>query len=481
MIIFRFYFVLSITLSFFLFFSYYYQIIPDFLLGVVSQDALLVDFNSIFNDGGSARSLGYRYMQSVFSNLVTEDRQIFIFFQVWLFFISGLFLFKQFYFLTGRKIFSILMFLTVVLNPKIFKYTLMIEEEGVYISLVMFLCALMIQFCRTISWKILALLSLTIGVMISIRPTGYALLPLLPIFFIFYYKHLSINPIHSFMIVLIPVMSVISFESYLYHSNSDYQRESTLGVNLLGSIPLIAENKPENSRFPILVDNLYEKGKNVRKLISQADSFSIAQYLRNEIHPMYHDSGELPGDIRNQITMYKSEFGTRDSITTGVYIEFAKENPVETLKHIALTFIGHWQISEILNSEDWKKLSQDLNTHTLKNTQEVIYVQKHMKVIKHYTSIISWVKLLFVLILLLCIYLFIVGLTDWNREKDKLSYSATTGFLSLILPLLIFGYILLLSIVINVQVRLVFTYWPLMVLILFLFLLRVLDLKKDKT
>ena len=81
----------------------------------------------------------------------------------------------------------------------------------------------------------------------------------------------------------------------------------------------------------------------------------------------------------------------------------------------------------------------------------------------------------------MCIYLFIVGLTDWNREKDKLSYSATTGFLSLILPLLIFGYILLLSIVINVQVRLVFTYWPLMVLILFLFLLRVLDLKKDKT
>jgi hypothetical protein len=459
-----------------LFFGFYYQIIPASILGGVSSNFEL-SYQPVCTIDHYCRSLGYPYIQSIFARIM-DNGLGFIFFQVWLFFVSSLFLSKQFYFLTGKKILSTVLFFAIVLNPKLFKYTLMLVEEGLYISFLIFTCALLVWFCRKISWKILILLSLTIGLIITIRPAGYALLPLLLIIWLFYYKHMSISPIWSLMVVLIPAMSIVSFESYLYYSNNHHQRESTLGVNLLGIVPQIAINKPVQSDFPILTDRLYDKGKSIRELINQAENFSIAQYLRNEIRPVYHDLGGLSPDIDEAIKIYKTELGTRDAVTTGVFIEYAKANPIEILKYIALNFIGNWQISEILNLENWQKLNQNLNQHVLKETLEVSSVQRHLKVIRNYAPYIAWVKWVFVLIFSLCIYLFITGWSDWKKETNKMSYTAITSFLNIIFPVLIFGYFLLLSIIINVQVRLIFIYWPLMVLVLCLTLLRVFNFKK---
>lgn len=460
----KYYLLGSIVLTGVLYAIFYSGVLPHSLLGDITGSYVL-NYDYVCNSSHYCRSLGYPFLQNIFL-FFQANASVFIFFQVFLFSFSCIFLATEFYKLTHQKILSYFLFFSIFLNPKVFKYTFSISEEGVFISLIAIVTALIIKFSRKKDINILLILSFIIGIAITIRPSGYAMLPLLFIILLFYWNFLKIKKVKLFLFLFTPVFLLITGESYLYHSNNLQDRETTLGVILLGKIPLIAINKPKNTQYPKLSKITYERGVKVREEIDNVDSFILKQYLRNVFNGSYQDLGSLYKPMSNEIMEYKKEFGSRDKVTSGLFKEYALVNPWETLKAVGLTFIGLWQLSEVLSLENRNKLVAFYQLKPINDKYHQEKVKSYLDSIKNHTKLAKITKFIMFLLLSATIILFSYGVL--NLTKKRTQKITAIDFSTFIFPVMLNGYFLLIAIIAIVEMRFILTYWSVLMVIFFL-------------
>ncbi|SFV53136.1 hypothetical protein MNB_SUP05-5-838 [hydrothermal vent metagenome] len=459
--------LISIILTGILYVVFYSGLLPQSVVGEMISNTITLSYNPVCLSENYCRSLGHDFLQKIFL-VFNANGLIFIFAQVLLFSFSCVFLAKEFYKLTNQKILSYLLLFSIFLNPKVFKYAFTISEEGVFIPLIAIVVALIIKFSRKKDINILLVLSFIIGLAITIRPAAYAMVPLLLIILFVYWQFFKGIRIKTFLYLFVPLVLLVSAESYLYYSNNSKDRETTAGVMLLGKTPLIGINKPLISKYPELSNTIYERGKLVRKTVDSIDDFSLQQYLRNIFNPIYHDLGGLYQPIAQKIEFYKQQFGTRDTVTQGIFKEYAKENPLATIEIIGLNFVGLWQLSEILTTEQRKVFSNWLKQDYINDNYHKERIKYHFSVIKKFAKFAKVAKIVMFILLLATIYLFIRGfLNIFVALKNKKIIDAVS-FSSFIFPVMLNGYFLLVAIMINVQMRFILTYWSVLMVILFL-------------
>ena len=457
--------LISVILTGILYSIFFSGSLPKSLLGYVSGNQLL-SYNPVCDSMYFCRSLGYPFLQNIFL-FFQADESIFIFSQVLLFSFSCIFLASEFYKVTNQKILSYLLFFSIYLNPKTFKYGFTISEESVFIPLIAIVSALIIKFSRNRDITTLLTVSFAVGISITVRSAGYAMLPLLFIILVIYWRQFGNARVKAVLFSFLPAILLITGESYLYYANNTHDRETTQGVVLLGKVPLIAVNKPKDSQYPNLSNIAYQRGELVRNTIDSIDNFSLQQYLRNVFNPVYNDLKGLYQPMSKQITHYKKQFGSRDKVTSGLFKEYAKENPLTTLKIIALNYVGLWQLSEILTSEQSTELSQWLREQPIIDSYHKDRVLYHFDVIKNHIFFAKTAKVFFLILLLATYYLFIEGsLKLLKNYKDQVKINALY-FNVFIFPVMLNGYFILLAIMINVQMRFILTYWSVLMVILF--------------
>lgn len=247
--------------------------------------------------------------------------------------------------------------------------------------------------------------------------------PILIIIFIIFFSEFNKSKTKFLIALFLPVIFLISFESYLYHANNTKERETTAGVMLLGKTPLIGLNKPQNSKYPKLSNIIYERGKKVRRIVNSSDDFHIRQYLRKPLDASYHDLGNLYKPIAKKISEYKKIYGTRDSVTKGVFKEYLIANLVEAIKLISLNFIGLWQLSEILTTEGVDKYMSWRINNKIDDKYHKEKLDNFFNVIKSHAK---FAKITMTIILLATVYLFIYGVLknfkSFKNSKKNNSY-----------------------------------------------------------
>ncbi len=468
---------LSITLSLVLFFAYYYQLIPMSIAGSIDID---ITNNMGFKSGGG-RSLGYPYFMN-FVSLFSDNILILRFSQLFLFSLSIVILSREFYLLTKSKVASYLLGTSIFLNVKVSKYCFAITEEALFIPLIIIVTSLIIRVCRKFNIKNVILLSLMVGLLASTRPIGVVFFPVLLIIFLLNLPKIKGKLLLYLGAFIVPFIILIASENYLYllHEKSDY-RTRTIGVNLIGKTPQMAINKPKNSSYPSLSNLIYDKGLVIRKIIDSQDSFALKQYFRNVLAVEYHDLGTMDEDISNEIGKYSKEQKNhnRDEVTQGVFIEYLQENFGKYFEITMLNYIANWHLSEILTEGNLFKLKEFTNSELYKSIPKSIDIglNDHIKVLARHAKYATYAKIFMITAFVFTVVMLSIGLFRFFSSVDKAKVPPF-DLLLIIFPLSLHGYLLAISLIINVQMRFILTFWPIIMVIFSMSLLKIMQVRK---
>jgi hypothetical protein len=469
--------LLSVVLSLLLFFAYYYQIVPVSITGSIDIDITKdMEFR-----GGVDRSLGYPYFMH-FISLFSENILILKFFQLFLLSFSIIFLSREFYFLTSNKTISFILGMTIFLNVKVSKYGFTITEEALFIPLIIIIASLVIRVCMNINIRNVVLLSLMVGLLVSIRPIGIVFVPALFIIFLLNLPKIRKKSILYLSAFIVPLIILITLENYLFlmHAESDY-RSRTIGVNLIGKTPQMAINKPKNSYYPSLSNLIYDKGLVIRKIIDSQDSFALKQYFRNVLAVEYHDIGTMDKDISDEIGRYSIEQKnhSRGEVTQGIFTEYLQENFSKYFEITALNYLANWHLSEILTKSDLSKLKEFTNSKMYENMPKSmdIRLDHHIKVLSRHTKYAVYAKIFMIATFIVSIVMLVLGLFKFLNSTDKEKVHPFY-LLSIIFPLLLHGYLLAISLIINIQMRFILTFWPIIMIIFIMALFKIMKVQK---
>ena len=471
------YIFLSVVLSLLLFSSYYYQLIPVSIAGSIDID---ITKDMGFRSGGG-RSLGYPYFMH-FVSLFSDNILILRFSQLFLFSLSIVILSREFYLLTKSKVASYLLGTSIFLNVKVSKYCFAITEEALFIPLIIIITSLIIRVCRKFNIENVILLSLMVGLLASTRPIGLVFFPVLLIIFLLNLPKIRENFFLYLGVFIVPFIILVVSENYLYlfHEKSDY-RTRTIGVNLIGKTPQMAINKPKNSHYPSLSNLIYDKGLVIRKIIDSQDSFALKQYFRNVLAVEYHDLGTMDEDIRNEIGKYSKEQknNNRDEITQGVFVEYLHENLGKYFEITIFNYLANWHLSEILTEGNLYKLEGFTSSKLYKSIPKSmdIGLNDHIKTLARHTKYAAYAKIFMITTFVVTIVMLVLSLFNFIKLDDK-SKAQPIDLLLIIFPLALHGYLLAISLIINVQMRFILTFWPVIMLIFALVLVKTIELKK---
>ncbi len=472
---------LPVILSSALFFAYYYQFIPTSIAGSMEID-ITKDMGSKV---GISRSLGYPYLMW-FTSTFSDDILVLRFFQLFLFSFSIVALSREFYLLTKSKLMSYLLGISIFLNVKVSKYCFAITEEALFIPLIIIVTSLIIRVCRNLNIGNIILLSIVVGLLVSTRPIGVVFIPALLIIFLLNLPRIRRKYLLYLGALMTPFIVLTISENYLYllHAESDH-RSRTIGVNLIGKVPQIAVNKPESSSYASLSDLIYEKGVVIRRIINSQDSFALKQYFRNVLAVEYHDLGAMDEDLSNEIGRYAKEqkYHSREEVTQGIFIEYLKENFIKYFQITALNYVANWQLSEVLTRSDLSKLKEFTNSKLYKSMPKSMNIKKHKRLDHHIKTLTRhaiyaiYAKIFMFILFVITNIMLILGLFKFLNSVDKSEVSPFV-LLSIILPLLLHGYFLAISLIINVQMRFILTFWPIMMVIFIMALSKMAKIRK---
>ena len=471
------YILLPVVLSILLFSVFHYQIIPASIAGSIDIDIT----KSLEFRGGGGRSLGYPYFMN-FVSLFSENILVLRFFQLFLFSFSVVILSREFYLLTKSKAVSYLLGTSIFLNVKVNKYCFAITEEALFIPLIIIVTSLIIKVCRKFNINNIILLSIIVGLLASTRPIGIVFLPVLLIIFLLNLPKIKRRFFLYLGAFLAPFVMLIASENYLYlfHEKSDY-RARTIGVNLIGKVPQIAINKPKNSSYPSLSNLVYDKGVVIRKIIDNQNSFELKQYFRNVLAVEYHDLGTMDRDISDEIGKYskKQKYSSRDEVTQGIFMEYLQENFIQYLEITMLNYIANWHLSEILTEGSLSKLKKFTHSELYKSIPKSmdIGLNDHIKVLSRHTKYAIYAKIFMIFTFIATIVMFLIGLSRFFDSIDK-SKVLPFDLLLIIFPLALHGYFIAISLIINVQMRFILTFWPIIMVVFSMLLIKIMQVRK---
>ena len=347
-------FSLSISCLFLIFFNNIN--FENFFFGHVESEQTL----NYFPCCGPRTSL-YSYFTiflAKFSNTLFLTRYMQLFFLVF----SISFLSLEFYNLTKNKFFSILLFLSIILNIKFVKLSNIFYEDALYLPALVLMLALLIKLINKFSLKTLGFFSLSGGVLASIKFSGITIFPIFILLLFFLYKKRNLFfPILG--VAFIPFFLVIFLENYLYFSNEDKRSRATI-LAISGKLPIISVNENPSSKYPQIYNYLKNKGEHLREIVSKQSNFSNKLYTQHILVTAYQDFGLRDDwkDLDEYLELFNTHLGEnrelyeRQKLLEDIFLDSLKANKLKFVQLTLDTYFGFWTLGEILTKKNLNKL-----------------------------------------------------------------------------------------------------------------------------
>lgn len=424
------------------------------ILGYIN-DAELFDEPKFFcQEGEICRTFGYLMVQYVFSFFL-NDKFYFILFQILLLTSSVLFLMVSLHDAILSRWIPIFVGCLIMFNPKMLRYSFSFDEEGVFIPIIILISSLFIVLSKRFTVNGLLMISIASGLAIIVRPSGYPLVVAILIGIMLLLKNVKINKILILIVAFFPALFVIASEKAVFNAYNDFERESTLGINVIAKAPMIVESRIEGE-YPNVSKIIYERGKRLQGYLDEFEGkFSIQQYLEGTIFPsMYFVIGNYqPLQEAMNIDGY-----TRDDIGITVFREHFYQNPIGYIMHVARSFIGVWHLSELLLPEDLYVFKKWLDESSM-DDYERSWVGGHYRYTVKYAPYAFAAKSIMIILSIIVVLSLLASLYQWIYLKRMDSII----FIGIFFPILLYGFMLLHVAVTDVQLRWVHTYWPLVI------------------
>ena len=352
-------------------------------------------------------------------------------------------------------------YLMILINPKILKYSFSTVEESFYIPVLLLIISLSIKFILKKNLKNLIYLNLSFSLLVLIKPAGiifYFLAILINIFYLIkidnktYQKKL----IFFFMIFLILISPMRIIKNWNKYVNTKNINNNYFSIQALGSLiskqkMTLKYNKEDNlSQF---IDNRFIKLNNIRE-IKKLDTIQNL-HLECVIYPAMNNPIYKDPDV---LDFFKKNYSKNlDKKLFVLYLKNLIKNPNHFLLKFNQCFLGNFLMVSILSEREFKDIKQ-ISMNSIFNNNDKSIISSLERNVKDYSNVIGQVRAISVSIFLITIISIIISIHSLITNKnDKFA----------ILSILFFCmYYLVINLHVNlilVQTRWFFTYSPLLV------------------
>jgi len=225
-----------------------------------------------------------------------------------------------------------------IFNIELIRNCFYILTESLSTTLVLFMSIFLINFINTKKILFLFLISLFIGISISIRPSSYSYVALFLPFLVLYFSWFIKNTLKKLLSLLVPLgVVLLSSCTIQYFKNGFFGSESFLGNNLIGKILLVArENSP--SSHPKIMKEIDEFAAPIRGMLKTTNCLHFKYLL---IAPHYYDYLRFSEMDRLKKSLHY-EHPLTDKVLREVALDAIKAQPLLYAQDVLINFYALW-------------------------------------------------------------------------------------------------------------------------------------------
>jgi hypothetical protein len=338
-------------------FFYVYLVLSIISFGIVGlfteAPILMAPDSETYLNASLRRTIGYpiflsivAWLDSSFSILPVIQSLIYAF--------AASFLVYSYSRFISNRFFCCFFVIVLSINPIIWIYHSQMLAESLFMSLTMICLGLIVNAIFTKKNNIqLILLGSVIGVMILVKPVGYAYVSVL-LFIIFF---IDSKKIQTFIKIFIPLLVILILASFKnYYTNGVFATQVFGGYNLLGQVvPIMVENNLEDNQsrvqtkisksFLNLTNELPESIFSWKKHF-YLTAFSYNKGLGDYASPIIFDIY----NIQNYSESEKHKF--LNKIAWDISLEAIKQNPLSYSRHVLSNILGLWYLPTVTHREE---------------------------------------------------------------------------------------------------------------------------------
>ena len=352
------------------------------------------------------------------------------------------------------------LFIIIVINPKILKYSLGTQEESFYVPALLFGISSLIEFILKKNIKNLFYLNFSFALIALIREAGiafYFLLVLINIYYLIKIDHNSYKKKISLTLIvfLILISPQVINKSLTNHLNHDQIKNHYFSMHALTSLISKQENyKNDNdSDLSKLINNRIIKLNKIREI----ENLDKNKKLNFEciIFPAMNNLSYLHPKILN---FYKNNH--QQDLNKQLFISYVKnffKEPNIFLMKFHQCFFANFLLVELLTKKEMNDMEKILKNSIFDYDDKRI-IERFHKISKNYYNIIEPLRIINITILVITLFSILISIKSLiQNKKDKFA------LLSILFFLMYYLVINLHVNLISVQVRWFFTYSPLLI------------------
>ena len=425
------------------------------LLGKISIENS-VDLKSICSEY-FCRNFLYQYIKYIFFKFLSF--KILIFFQIYLLIFSSFYLKKSLDKININSFFNWVIFVFLIINPKLLKYSFSIMEESIYIPTLILFCSFLINYLKHKNYSDLIFLVFFSTILLSLKSIAiFFYIFVICLIFLNLSKLKKIRPtIKLFNLIIILIIPFfLNSISHFFFKKSNTQNHY-LKIHVVSSLPVILKNKKlivENELENLIVDRS-KKIQEIRKIVSNDQKNLI--YFECVIFPAINN---LIYDDPEIIKFFNTnKYNDINYELISVYFKSFLSNPIHFIKRYHKCFYANFIMAEFLTEEEYNNISKIVETENLEPHDKFI-IKSFIKNSKNYFNIINYFRVIGIIILVTTLFSLTNSIYDFIIKKNK-NY---TSLLSIIFFLLFYLIINIHVNLVHVQSRWLFTYLPLLIL-----------------
>lgn len=352
------------------------------------------------------------------------------------------------------------LFIIIVINPKILKYSLGTQEESFYVPALLFGISSLIGFILKKNIINLFYLNLSFALVVLIREAGivfYFIIVLINFYYLIKIDHNKYKKKISLLIIfsLILIFPQVVNKSLTNHLNHDRIKNHYFSMHALTSLISKQENYKifNDSDLSKLINNRIIKLNKIREI----ENLNKNKKLNFEciIFPAMNNLSYLHPKILNFYTKNHQEDLNKQLFT--LYIENFFKNPVIFLTKFNQCFFANFLLVELLTKQEMNDIKEILKNPIFDNDDKRI-VKRFHKISKNYYHVIEPLRIINICILIITLFSFLISIVSLVKNKnDKFA------ILSILFFSMYYLVIILHVNLISVQARWFFTYFPILI------------------
>lgn len=352
------------------------------------------------------------------------------------------------------------LFIIIIINPKILKYSFGTQEESFYIPALLIGISSLIGFILQKKAKNLIYLNLSFALIVLIREAGIAFYFLIILINVYYlikiykekFQKIISLAILVFLILLSPQVINKSLTNYL---NPEKINNHYFSMHALTSLISKQDNYESNNDDSLsrLINNRVIKLNKIRE-IKNLDK-NIKLNFECIIFPAMNNLSYLHPKILN---FYKNNHQKNlNKQLFFIYIENFFQNPILFLKKFHQCFYANFSMAELLTKEEMIEIKTILINPIFDKDDKRI-IERFHKISKNYYNLVEPLRFINIFILSITLISLIISIKSLlQNKKDKFA------LLSILFFCMYYLVINLHVNLISVQVRWFFTYYPLLI------------------